>query len=156
LSGGSLSKLGPYRLQARRAASSEAGAPASADCDRLTPRSAWRLRKLQIEIMFVSVVCPGIFNPSPISTCDVAQGHTVGRLHLRILFVEVAASASRPQLICFCVRHMAFISRLHNRELLVSPVSLFPGESRTPRNFLAPNLIEYRSRESTGDRAASR
>jgi hypothetical protein len=38
-SGGSIPKLGPYRLQARRAASSEAGASASADCDRLPQRT---------------------------------------------------------------------------------------------------------------------
>jgi hypothetical protein len=35
--------------------------------------------------MFVSAVCTGVFNPSPITSCDVAQGNTVGRLHLRIL-----------------------------------------------------------------------
>ena len=35
--------------------------------------------------MFVSAVCTGVFNPSPITLCDVAQGNTVGRLHLRIL-----------------------------------------------------------------------
>jgi len=31
--------------------------------------------------MFVSAVCTGVFNPSPITSCDVAQGNTVGRLH---------------------------------------------------------------------------
>jgi hypothetical protein len=35
--------------------------------------------------MFVSVVCTGVFNPSPIASCDVAQHNTVGRLYLRIL-----------------------------------------------------------------------
>jgi DNA polymerase-4 len=73
------SKLGPYRLQARRAASSEAGAPASADCDRLPQRTRFShgrcvcggCENSKIEIMFVSAICTGVFNPSPITSLSL-------------------------------------------------------------------------------------